>query len=173
MAIREIILGKRFTRLVVLADNEIGKDRRIICRCDCGVEKSIIASHVRAGRIKSCGCLSREVAVTSNMIHGHNRVGRRTTEYRIWYAMKDRTLNPNCHAWEDYGGRGITICDRWRDSFEAFLEDMGRRPSGLTLDRRDNDGNYEPGNCRWATRVEQANNKRPPRARSKVMEKSA
>jgi hypothetical protein len=171
MAIREVIVGKRFARLVVLDDSGVGKDRRIFCRCDCGNEKSIIANHVRTGRIRSCGCLQREIAILSNTIHGHNRIGQRTSEYRIWYAMKDRTLNPKSPAWDDYGGRGITVCDRWRDSFEAFLADMGPRPSGLTLDRKNNDGNYEPGNCRWATWAEQNNNRRPQRSSS--MEKMA
>jgi len=93
--------------------------------------------------------------------HGHNRRARRTTEYKIWASMKTRCLNERDPAFRYYGARGITVCDRWRDSFEAFLEDMGARPSAEhTLEREDNNGNYEPGNCKWATRVTQMRNTR-------------
>lgn len=130
--------------------------RVFICRCVCGKEVTVKFSNLTSGNSKSCGCRRGESHGEGNHRHGHM-----TTEYKIWCRMKDRCLNPKDAAYENYGGRGIAVCERWRLSFTAFLADVGRRPSKkYSLDRIDNDKGYEPGNVRWATRQEQAKNSR-------------
>lgn len=129
------------------------------CLCDCGNVKIVRSDHLKGGRILSCGCLFVEKMRAIKTTHG--KTGSRA--YRIWRNMITRCTNSNIAIddWNRYGGRGIKVCDRWKNSFEAFLGDMGEPNQGMSLDRfPDVNGDYEPGNCRWATSKEQCNNKR-------------
>lgn len=155
-------IGKRFGRLTVigrLPSRGHGKGTKLICRCDCGNETEVFASNLTRGHTTSCGCLKREiVAAGAHTTHGK----RQTRLYEIWRSMKQRCTNPNKINYARYGGRGIKVCSEWMESFEAFYEWATTHgyKDDLSLDRINNDGNYEPGNCRWATPKEQAANRR-------------
>lgn len=160
------LTGQRFERLIVIARAGSTKAglARWLCRCDCGQEKIVTNSNLRLGHVKSCGCYNRELVLAKNFRHGHAGRDRQSAEYICWARMKDRCFKPESVSYKYYGARGITVCAEWNDSFEAFLRDMGRKPSPrLTIERKDNDGNYEPGNCKWATRLEQRHNRRDAR----------
>jgi len=135
------------------------KRKMVLCQCDCGTIKSVSLSNLRYNKIKSCGCLKSKLLIIKNTTHNNSITNNRTLTYNSWACMIQRCTNPKNHKYEIYGGRGITICDRWK-KFENFLEDMGQRPTNTTIDRINVNGNYEPSNCRWATPKQQNNNKR-------------
>lgn len=153
--------GQRFSRWTVLSksSHETSKATSAfwLCRCDCGTGRVVSGRDLRYGRTRSCGCLALELSVARETTHG--RTG--TPEHDTWNAMRARCDRPTHSRYRDYGGRGIKVCARWEESFGNFFRDMGPKPSpGHSIDRINNEGDYEPSNCRWATAKQQRSNQR-------------
>jgi hypothetical protein len=159
---RSTLVGQRFSRLVVVAESErrsASGERYWLCRCDCGAAVEVVGTSLKSGNTKACGCLNRELIASRkpNIRHGATK----TRLYRIFKLMHERCRAPRCRAFKNYGGRGICVCDEWA-TFEPFRDwaMANGYTDALTIDRIDNDGNYEPSNCRWATQKQQCRNKR-------------
>lgn len=158
--------GKIFDKLTILnrVKNSKSGNAQWLCLCECGNNKFISGSDIIKGKTKSCGCIRKETTTKRNLKHGHSKRQNSSSIYMIWANIIQRCTNPKHIGYKNYGGRGIIVCDRWNPkrggSFENFLEDMGERPLGLTIDRINNDKGYHKSNCRWRTIKEQSRNKR-------------
>lgn len=164
MANGKDLTGMRFGYLTVLSKDESLKYKHQthttwLCLCDCGNTTIVRGYCLRNGHTQSCGCLGREKRLKSATKHGQSE----TRLYAIWHAMKQRCFNPNHKNYVDYGGRGIKVCEEWKNDFQAFYDwaMANGYEESLSIDRINNDGNYEPQNCRWVTMKEQCNNRRP------------
>lgn len=154
--------GQKFGRLTVIKRVESAKQYKSkwLCTCECGNETSVQSYSLRSGNTKSCGCLQKEIVAEQSTIHGNSKRGKMSPEYLSWSNMHTRCKNKNSPSYCSYGKRGISVYKKW-NKFENFLADMGEKPSPEhSLERKENDGNYEPNNCKWATVEEQARNKR-------------
>lgn len=154
-----ISIGDRFGRLTVISKGESKNTQtRWVCKCDCGNSTLSYGPALRKGQSTSCGCYRKERIVAAKTKHGAARSSHRTPTYRSWESMIRRVSSPEYKGFHRYGGRGISVCNRWRD-YGLFLKDMGERPNGTSLDRINPDGNYEPNNCRWADAMTQRHNR--------------
>lgn len=155
--------GHRYGRLTVVSrNNDLQNRRRFNCVCDCGRTTVVAGSNLRNGHTTSCGCYQSEKRAESHTTHGHLKGNNRHPLYATWCEMRHRCNSPTHKQFQDYGGRGIVVCDEWqgKNGFTTFLTDMGERPPGYSIDRIDNDLGYTKGNCRWACNITQANNTR-------------